>query len=300
MNRRLVFVFLLKNESFEVPNKLNFLNKLGENIANHLLDSGKYLINSNVQTQNFRSFLSYLSPDNYKLEINSDNYHDFFLLNNEFNNIISDIIMKSEFDVIKKGSILNILISKENEDKSIFEKDVAINLDFYLENYKEKVAQIPFNSLFNIFNHESRNLNNHEKAYQFIIENINENNENKKSFCVLLGTLDATKMNEKSINESNLNRNEHFGFVPKSNDSFICTVNKNIAEMKNQIDTKFEQLFTFILNQQQQTFDKITQNIDEKLSSIEKKYELLSSKIEESIIIQKVFQKKLNFCANFL
>lgn len=144
------------------------------------------------------------------------------------------------------------------------------------------MAQIPFNSLFNNFNHESRNLNDHEKAYQFIIEKINENHENKKSFCVLLGTLDATKMNEKSINESNLNRNEHFGFMPKSNDSFICTVNKNIAEMKNQIDTKFEQLFTFILNQQQQTFDKITQNIDEKLSSIEKKYELLSNKIEES------------------
>lgn len=106
MNRRLVFVFLLKNESFEVPNKLNFLNKLGENIANHLLNSGKYLINSNVQTQNFRSFLSYLSSDNYKLEINSDNYHDFFLLNNEFNNIISDIIMKPEFDVIKKVQFL--------------------------------------------------------------------------------------------------------------------------------------------------------------------------------------------------
>lgn len=89
-------------------------------------------------------------------------------------------------------------------------------------------------------------------------------------------------MNEKSVNESNMNKNEHFGFVPKSNDSFICEVNKNMTEMKNQIETKFEQLFSFMLSQQQQTLEKITQNIDAKLSSIEQKYEILSNKIEES------------------
>ena len=127
--------------------------------------------------------------------------------------------------------------------QSQIEKDIAADLDFYLDQYKEQMSQVPETSLYNIFNHESRQLNNHNAAYQFIIENINKNNENKRSFCILIATLDALKMSEKLIQESNLHQEEHFGFVPKSSDSLICSLNKSITEMKNQIDTKFEQLF---------------------------------------------------------
>lgn len=277
-------MIFLKDEPFEIPKDLNFLNKIGQNICNCLLNSQKYQVHSDVQPHNFRLFYKYLTSDNYQLEVNSDNYSDFYLLNDEFNNIISDILSSPEFDSVRKESILNLLLSREKEDKSQIEKDIAEDLDFYLDRYKEKMSQVPETSLYNIFNHESRKLNNHNAAYQFIIENINKNNENKRSFCILIATLDAFKMSEKLIQESNLHREEHFGFVPKSSDSFICSLNKSIAEMKNQIDTKFEQLFSLFLNQQQK--------IDEKFSSIEGKYEQLSSKIIEiHSSIQKVSQK---------
>lgn len=89
-------------------------------------------------------------------------------------------------------------------------------------------------------------------------------------------------MSEKSIKDSILNQEKHFNFIPKSNDSFVCTVNKNIVEIKNQINTKFEQLFSFISDQQQQTYDRIIKHIDDKLKLIEDKYDILSNKINES------------------
>ena len=75
-------------------------------------------------------------------------------------------------------------------------------------------------------------------------------------------------MSEKSINESVLKKDERFGYVLKSNDSFVCSINKKLTEITNQIDHKFEQLFSFI----QVKFD-----------SIEKKYNILSKKIDDSI-----------------
>lgn len=270
------YTFLLKNQVFEVSADYTFLVKIGEDIGKHLLETKNYMIKSNVQPQNFQEFLTYLTVNN-KLTINSSNYHDFYLLNEEFNHLISDILLKPEYSVLQEELILDILILQETKDKSSIEKEIASKLDHYLSKFSEKMSKIPFTSLYNIFNHENRNLNDHEKAYQFIIQNIerNENKENKKSFCILLGSLEAIKLNKKSINDSILKREEHFEFAPKSNDSFICSVNQNIAEMKNQIDTKFEQLFSFLLENQKK--------IDDRFTSIENKYELLSNKINETM-----------------
>ncbi|KAK8871637.1 hypothetical protein M9Y10_007374 [Tritrichomonas musculus] len=173
-------MIFLKDEPFEIPKDLNFLNKIGQNISNCLLNSQKYQVHSDVQPHNFRLFYKYLTSDSYQLEVNSDNYSDFYLLNDEFNNIISDILSSPGFDSVRKGSILNLLLSREKEDKSQIEKDIAADLDFYLDQYKEKMSQVPETSLYNIFNHESRQLNNHNAAYQFIIENINKLQQTNK------------------------------------------------------------------------------------------------------------------------
>ena len=194
------YTFLLKNQKFEVLVNYSFFVKVGEDIGQHLLGSKKYIVKSNVNPQNFQEFLTYLTINNITLKIDSKNYHDFYLLNEEFNHLLSDILLKPEYSVLHEESMLNILISKEATDKSFIEKEIASKLDYYLSKFNEKMSQISFTSLYNIFNHENRVLNDHEKAYQFIIQNIdrNENNEDKKSFCILLGSLEATKLNEKN------------------------------------------------------------------------------------------------------
>lgn len=273
------------DQPFKVLVDMRFLQRIDKNISNILIRSETYIIRSKVQPQNLQSFLNYLVSEDSHLEINSNNYLDYYILNEEFKSDISRILLKPEYDVLLKESILNDLISHNFGDNYISEKYAARNLDFYLNNYDEKMSKIPLNSLYNIFNHEDRILNDHIKAYQFICKNIaqHENDEKKESFCILLGSLEATKMNEKSIIDSVSKKDEHFGYAPKLNDSLICSLNKKMTEINRQVETKFEQIISLIMNQQQQTIDKINNLIESKFSSIDKNYSLLSNKIDKSI-----------------
>lgn len=270
------YCFVYNNKELAVPgDNLDFLNKIGINITQDLISKGKYYILSKVKPENFQSFYAFLTSSDGSIEIKKENYYDYHHLSEEFNNILSDILSKQEYEELRNDSILQNLITEEKKDKSKEEKYVANNLDYFLEHFSEQMSQVPFTSLFNIFNHEDRNLKDQDKAYQFIITNIDKNDElSKKSFCILLGCLEGNKLSQKSIKESLNKRDDHFGFAPKTDDSFISSVNKNINELKSQI--------AIMMQQQQQIFEKITQNFDQKLNSIENKYAILSNKIDET------------------
>lgn len=98
-----------------------------------------------------------MTSSNGNLEIKLSNYSDYCFLNDEFNHINSNILSRSEYDKFRKETILDILISGRNVDKSSFEKQVTINLDYYLTNYLGKMSQIQYNSLYIILNNEDRN-----------------------------------------------------------------------------------------------------------------------------------------------
>lgn len=69
---------------------------------------------------------------------------------------------------------------------------MALNLDHYLTNHANDMKQIQMDSLCNIFNHQSRNLNDHDLAYHFIIDAAV--NDGKKEFFALLQYIDSEKM----------------------------------------------------------------------------------------------------------
>lgn len=95
---------------------------------------------SKVQPQNFQTFLDYLMSNNSHLEINSDNYCDYYLLNKEFNTDITNTLLKPEFDNLRIECSVNVLISQDLIDKSPYEKDVALNIDYCLEYFPEKMS----------------------------------------------------------------------------------------------------------------------------------------------------------------
>ena len=247
-------------------------NKLGPLISNILFRTGEYSVQSQVTKENFDIFFEFLNEEEKYPDINEDNYYDFFLLSSEFNNILKDYLLENE--KYEKRSILQNAIKSDINDKSYIEEFIAKNLDEYLESYEQEMSKVPCQTLHNIFNHKDRILNNQERAYNFILKNIDANN-NKESFCVLLESLDAEKINEKSFQDSLLKKEEHFGFAPKFNISFITSFNQCIHELKNEFEKAFHQqnqmmkeIYDLFLKQSNDTKSDIN-GLSEKIKSIE-------------------------------
>ena len=246
--------------------------KLGRLISNILFRTGEYSVQSQVSKENFDIFFEFLNKEEKYPDINEDNYYDFFLLSSEFNNILKDYLLENE--KYEKRSILQNAIKSDINDKSYIEEFIAKNLDEYLESYEQEMSKVPCQTLHKIFNHKDRILNNQERAYNFILKNIDTNN-NKESFCVLLESLDAEKINEKSFQDSLLKKEEHFGFAPKFNISFITSFNQCIHELENKFEKAFHQqnqmmkeIYDLFLKQSNDTKSDINV-LSEKIKSIE-------------------------------
>ncbi|KAK8897954.1 hypothetical protein M9Y10_000198 [Tritrichomonas musculus] len=282
-------ILILDGKEFPIQIKLKSALALGEKVSDRLFDPsvliGKYYVQSKVSHENLSKFLDFLQKNQYP-EIDANNYYDFLLLNEEFNYILSDHLSKSEFDQIKKVSMLKKASSSDSADKSLCEKYISENLDYYLETYGEQMEAIPCTTLYNIFQHEKRALNNQERAYQFIKkileESKNNDNQQTRDICILLETLDGTKISEESLKESMNKRDERFGFAPKINFSFIDSFNNCISELKRHMDNKYGETICELMKQQQQMINDMKSYFDQKVNSIQSNYLSLCKKSEET------------------
>lgn len=264
------YVFLLNGQDFPFRANQSFMSKIAGKISDEILDNGKYYVQSNVDNQVFQSFLNYLLDSNEELSLNINNYYDYLLLNVEFNNKnIEGILSKSEFVQIKEKSMLQNAKS-DKSNKNLSEEFISKNLDYFLQIYFEDMAQIPVCSLYNIFNHNKRVLNNQDRAYQFI-SNIITNNNNNQHYCVLLEALKATKITEQSLQDALSKREERFGFAPIMDYS----INENISETRKQIINEIKPLFEQVSNIQ-----RGIQALSEKMGQIENNVNDLSNKYE--------------------
>lgn len=250
--------FVLNGTIIPFEFTLKFGNKIGDAISNELIKNNKYNVQSAVSKENFKIFLDFLNSEEVKYpEVNLENYYDFYLLSKEFNNILFHHLSKSEYDEICTISMLNAAIRKDINNKIYCKEYIAKNLDNYLAFYEEKMSEIPITTLYGIFNHEERILNNQERAYQFIKKNQSKNINDKNSFCILYETIDAIKINVESFNECFSQKDEHIKFLPKLRFSVNDSINKNFSDFKNQIENKFEQTFNDFFQQQKQMMNEI-------------------------------------------
>ena len=269
------YVFILNGQEYTIQFSLKLFNKLGDAICRELINTEKYLVRSNVSNENFQVFLDFLNDKIQTPELTTNNYYDYFLLSEEFNKNLSDYLSKQEFNNIKNLSILKNAKTEEARDKSYFEEYIAEHLDYYLEFFSKEMSQIPLQTLYNVFQHKNRILNNHERAYKFIKEILtksdNDNNTNlnanHKNACILLQTLDATKISEDSFNESYSKKSDNFGFAPEFNLSFV-------SEIKIQMNA--------LMKQQMQMMEKMNSLFDQKIVSFHESVQVLTKKIDET------------------
>ena len=171
---------------------LDLLRAFPMSIAKQILDHQYYNIETSINQETFDSFKKYLI-DSSEPEINSNNLYEFYLISQEFQILTEYLSTKVDEDSLH----LSILISNPNTNKSKNEEYISKHLSDIIDKHKQELLKIPISSLVNIFYHPERNLSDHQKAYDFII-----NNSKNDSLFVLLQSLEADKLNEKSQNES--------------------------------------------------------------------------------------------------
>ena len=225
------YVFILNNQEVLIqknPYDLSFIKKMPVQINKSLIFNQPYLIQSKIQIKNLEMFLNYLNNANVDLsEMRSNDFFEYYLLKTEFN--VDDINEDQNYTEILNESIINNINSTSSFGRIVCEDHISANLDYYINSYGDLLRKIPITSLYNIFVNPKRRLVYHDDAYQFIINSlIDGNNNNKKSFCILLSTLDGTKMSADLLKDSFEKQNERFNYAPKIAPSFFDTIDKKI------------------------------------------------------------------------
>lgn len=256
-------LFILGKDVIPIDLEFKTIQNIGEKIINILSEKKQYNIQSNVDLINFNYFCNYLKGNFDLSSIKSQNYIDFSLLANEFDNQnLLEYLARPEFEQFRKDPIFTILKSDDVSDKSKYEQYVSLYLDYYLDKYDNEMKKIQFTSLYNIFSNKMRKLANHEKAYQFIKNKSQEDSQ----FCVLYKTLESSKLTKESFFDSLSNENNNFNFHPLIESSFIIASNDQLAE-----------LFANLMKHQNSLYEKI----NERLDHFDEKYVELSDKIDK-------------------
>ena len=211
----------------------------------------EYIIKQHVPKEIFEAYLNYLNDVDMSIQINSDNYFYFKKLDDELQ-IMKEYLSKQKFVDIEKISFTKQFSTDENTDKSPSEKFISENLDYYLDNYENEMFTIPINSLSNIFYYEKRNLIDHGKAYQFINKYKKMNNDNNLNIDFLIATLQDSKLSNEQFINSLVNKDNHSGFIPKTNFSFLENLNKNISEIRFQCEQSLDKIMKIVKAQQDQ------------------------------------------------
>lgn len=214
--------FTLKGKKYEISvdymRGMQILPKIPKEIGIKLLKNEEYTVQSQVQPEIFQNFLDYWQ-NSKEPEIISDNFFEYYLLNKEFG-LMTEYLSEKYDQVDFHISSLKYLSNNQQNapiDKSDHEKYIAMHLDNFLEKNEGKMLEISINSLFNIFFHKDRVLNNQQLALDF----INKNKEQYSQLTILLPSLNAEELNHEKVFESLSNTEENFGFMPKINQSFL-------------------------------------------------------------------------------
>lgn len=247
-----------------------------------LMNNSKLIIQSKAKLETFKQFIDFIingkPPD-----IDKNNISEFISLSNEIGSEMAQTFFTDSMKKIGlKDNLLDDIIENKKEaiDNFALEKQIAIDLEYYIENHSEKLRQVPITTLYNVFNHKSRHLSNHDNAYEFIINSLKDANElEREQFCALINTLDGTKMSEEMINDAFVKKSEHFGYIPDMPDNFFAKLKdkadsceQKYIEIEKQFKSIKAELESTIANIKQQADDDVNKIINEERQKIEKTF----------------------------
>ena len=180
-------IFVVNDEDYMVNVDDLLRKRIPERIINFFWNDEKYYVQSKATINIFQTFLDYLTGKTKGLPINENNIHSYIQLFDEFE-ISFDYPDDLQNNQLYQIFVLEYLSSNKIEDKYSYEKYISHNLEYYIDNYPKELRNVPITSLYNIFNYSDRNLQNEQKAYNFIT------NSNNINFFILLNTLDSSKL----------------------------------------------------------------------------------------------------------
>ena len=115
---------ILNGKPYVIAN-LRSLNKLKDDLYNTLVLNHQYQVKSIVSEDVFQSFVDYLVNDTIP-DIQKDNFHEYVLLNDEFE-ILSQIITDKEEELCNEINYVDILLNYPNQDDSYYEERISKN-----------------------------------------------------------------------------------------------------------------------------------------------------------------------------
>ena len=293
------YYFKLNDKEIKVQLSYDNLGEISKKIRDELFTQKSYIVQTNAQPNVFFSFIQCLLDKTKIPEVTCENIYQYHCLCEEFG-VLKDIIMIDQYDDILKLAIINNAQTQKN-DIEITERYIAQNLDFYILNYPQNLYNLPINSLYNIFNDKQRTLINHDNAYHFITKCPNETLQMK--LYVLLKSLDSCKLSKDILKESVSKAEDHFGFCPLHNDSFVETINQKIDDISSVLGQDIENLNTRN-NQLQKENSEIRQNILNQQKQHENYQELTNQKFiqteKDLLSNQKVQKEKFDEIENII
>ena len=99
---------------------------------------------------------------------------------------------------------------------------MAQNLDFYIVHYGKELINLPIQTLINIINHPNRQITEHNRLYELIIEYHKQTND--FNIFTLLPFVDSRYLNDENKKESIDLYNYHGNFVPSFSFSSISSL----------------------------------------------------------------------------
>lgn len=295
VNHSLSIIFQLKENP--IPLKFDLLDKVSQEISHTLIFSidHKYTVKSKVSEIVFKLFLeNWINGTPIDIQIN--NIDDFIQLNQEFQfKQLDELIKSKEEEFGEDLQYFNCIKNPNQSDRSKYEERIAKRLDDYLNRYQLEMMKLPITSLFNIFNHLHRNLQDHNHAYD-LIKNHFENTRDSNIFS-LLPSLDGMKLSKENLNEAIALQENRFGYHPTIDTAYLANaieIQKNhgikIIEIEEKINQQqnshkeFEEHITSLIDQLKQNINElelITGNQKQKIKELKKTTTKQSKTIDE-------------------
>lgn len=216
------YQFVLNKKSFPMPFQFRHYNDISQNIISTLVNSPnhQYHVKTKVNEEIFQNFINYLIDDTIP-HIDEDNFYYYYELCDEFNTNSASLDLISRTKPQLNQYIINIKglrYCEGNILKSI-EDEISRHLDEYLIEQGEMLMNSPIQILFNIFNKENIEFEEHDLAYDLIKKQF-ERSQDSSTF-ILLDFIEGSKLTETNLSESiSLNR-MRYKFMPRIDLSYI-------------------------------------------------------------------------------
>lgn len=219
----------LDNDECDVLCSPNIFDRIANSdVKIQIINTHEYMFESKASQATVEQFFNYLDTGHLP-EINAQNFFEYQQLSNEFD-AMKDYLTSDQFNQFRNITNIFNLLSNPNQNNELAEKLISQNLDECIANNPIQLKNVKVTSLFNIFNNSDRVLNDHDKAYHFIIDLASINQE----YYSLLVCLDAIKFkNIENLRDSFMNKEDHFGYTPQNIDHFIIVLEQNISDLQH-------------------------------------------------------------------